>query len=195
MSQLSFVSRSAFKTSLRTVIFMTGILLVGSATADQNDPRLEELFAQLHKATSTTEAAPLEATIWGIWTEHKNPACSSLMERGVLQMNSGDLTGALATYTQLIELAPDFAEAWNKRATLYFLMGDYPKSELDIQKTLSLEPFHFGALSGRGLVKMGMKDYEGARNALHGALEVNPNMPSVKANIAELDAFLRKRSI
>lgn len=180
---------------LRSVIFLATLVLTGTAVADQKDPRLETLFDQLHKATSNDEAAPLEATIWQIWTEHANPACSALMERGINEINGGNLNAALATYTQLIELAPDFAEAWNKRATVQYLLQNFAASELDIRKTLELEPFHFGALSGRGLVKLGQRDFEGARNAFHAALEVDPQMLGVKENIAELDAYLKRSSI
>lgn len=180
---------------LRSVMFLTGVVLASAGLADQKDPRLETLFDQLHDTTSPIDAAPIEATIWAIWTEHANPACSSLMERGISQINSGDLNSALATYTQLIELAPDFAEAWNKRATVQYLLKNYAASELDIRKTLELEPFHFGALSGRGLVKLGQKDYLGARNAFHAALEVYPTMAGMKENVAELDEFLRRNAI
>ena len=118
-----------------------------------------------------------------------------LMDRGINQINSGNLQAALATYTELVKLAPDFAEAWNKRATVYYLLENYDASEKDIQKTLQLEPFHFGALSGRGLVKLGQRDFVGARNAYHAVLEVYPAMEGIKREIEQLDELLKQRSI
>ena len=175
--------------ALATILSTTAVM------ADQNDPRLESLFEQLQAAPDAVTAAPVEELIWQIWLQHDDASVERLMQAGIDQMNEGQLNGALATFTQLIEQAPDYAEGWNKRATLYYLMGDYARSELDIQQTLALEPFHFGALSGRGLVKMGQRDYEGARRAMLSALEVHPNMEAVKSNVQELDDFLRRRSI
>jgi Flp pilus assembly protein TadD len=179
-------------------LFVLAMLVLASmapAQADQNDPQLEALFEQLHQATSPAVASPLEAKIWQRWVSHDNPAFQNLMLQGIGQMNSGDLQIALTTYNQLIAQAPDYAEAWNKRATIYFLLGNFAASDADISKTLALEPFHFGALSGRGLVYSAMRKYEQARTALHAALEVHPNMVGVKANLAELDELLLKRSI
>jgi Flp pilus assembly protein TadD len=181
-----------------TPLFSLVVLALASiapAQADQNDPQLEILFEQLHQATSPAVAVPLEADIWQRWVSHDNPAFQNLMLQGIGQMNSGDVQGALTTYNQLIAQAPDYAEAWNKRATIYFMLGNYEASDADISKTLALEPFHFGALSGRGLVYSAMRKYEQARSALHAALEVHPNMVGVKANLAELNALLLKRSI
>ena len=175
--------------ALATILSTTAVM------ADQNDPRLESLFEQLQAAPDAVTAAPVEELIWQIWLQHDDASVERLMQAGIDQMNEGQLNGALAMFTQLIEQAPDYAEGWNKRATLYYLMGDYARSELDIQQTLALEPFHFGALSGRGLVKMGQRDYEGARRAMLSALEVHPNMEAVKSNVQELDDFLRRRSI
>jgi Flp pilus assembly protein TadD len=109
-------------------------------------------------------------------------------------MNSS-LSAALATFNQLVIDAPAFAEAWNRRATIHFLLGNYKESEADIVKTLQLEPFHFGALSGRGLVLLSQGQYEAARNAFSRALEVNPNMPEVKNNIDEINRYLQRSTI
>jgi tetratricopeptide (TPR) repeat protein len=180
---------------LQFAMFLVAALSLVAAHADQNDPQLDGLFGQLQKAPNAEAAAPLEGRIWQLWTEHANPACNELMLRGISQLNVGELKAALATFSKLIELAPEFAEAWNKRATVQYLLQNYAASELDIQQTLVLEPFHFGALSGRALVKIGQMDYEGARNALHATLEVHPTMSGARENLAELDAYLRKQSI
>lgn len=165
------------------------------AGADQNDPRLEDLFTRLQAAGSPAEALPVEELIWQIWFEHEDPAIQSQMALGVAQMNRNDLPAALVTFDRLVEAAPEFAEAWNRRATLHYMMGNYAASEADIVQTLRLEPFHFGALSGRGLVLISQGQYEAARNAFSRALEVNPNMPEVKNNIDEINRFLSTRTI
>jgi len=180
---------------LLPVSLFATLLVAPAVQADQNDPRLEDLFKQLHDAPDEVTAVPLEGAIWDIWLEYEDVRASQLMMTGIRQMNSNDLSGALTTFDELVQLAPQYAEAWNKRATVYYLMGEPAKSELDIQRTLELEPFHFGALSGRGLVRMGMRDFEGARNAFSAALEVHPNMDAVRSNLRALDEFLRGRAI
>lgn len=171
------------------------ILFVSAASADQNDPRLDDLFLRLKNATSMAEAAPIETVIWQIWTEHDNAGFNNQMLIGIQQMSRNALPAALATFNQLVEEAPDFAEAWNKRATIYYLMGNYPASEADIVKTLQLEPFHFGALSGRGQVLLAQNRFEAARNAFSTALEVNPNLPGAKASIEAINNYLRGTAI
>ena len=179
----------------RALLLFALALCALSSRADQNDPRLADLFKQLHAARDPVTAAPIEAAIWRLWVHHDNGRFQSLMDRGIDQLNSGNLQGALATYTELVKQAPDYAEAWNKRATVYYLLENYDASEKDIQKTLQLEPFHFGALSGRGLVKLGQRDLVGARNAYHAVLEVYPAMDGIKREIEQLDELLKQRSI
>jgi len=171
------------------------VWMPGALLADQNDARLDALFRQLQQAENSTQALPLEARIWDIWVEHDNAKFQQLMSKGMAQMGADDLRGALATYTQLIESAPGYAEAWNKRATLYYLLGDYKASEADINETLKLEPYHFGALSGLGLVCIAQNEYLRARTAFSAALEVYPAMDGVKANLQALEQMLRNSAI
>lgn len=179
----------------RVLLLLCLLCFSGAAGADQNDPRLEDLFKRLQSASNLGEAAPIEDLIWQIWFEHADAGVNSQMQRGVRQMELNDLPGALATFDRLVVQAPDFAEAWNRRATLHFMMGNYAASEADIVKVLQLEPFHFGALSGRGLVLLSQGQYEAARNAFSRALEVHPNMPSVRNNIEEINRYLNSRTI
>ena len=163
--------------------------------ADQLDARLDELFQQLLTAENPTQTVQLETLIWQIWVAHDNPEFATLMQSGIDLMNNNELSAALQNFNHLIDLAPDFAEAWNKRATINFLLQDYPASEADIARTLALEPFHFGALSGLGLVYMAQGKYRQAQNAFQAALEVNPSMLGVKNNLQMLDDYLRSTSI
>jgi Tfp pilus assembly protein PilF len=174
---------------LAALLFSTGLL------ADQNDPRLDDLFKQLKTAADPVAAAPIEELIWQIWMEHDDSSIENQMQLGIQQMNAGDSAAALATFDRLVEAAPDFAEAWNNRATIHYLLGNNAASEADIVKTLQLEPYHFGALSGRGLVLVAQGKFEEARNALSRALEVNPNMTAVKNNIDEINQYLSRRTI
>ncbi len=104
-------------------------------------------------------------------------------------MNRRNFGEALARFNEVIEKDPEFAEGWNRRATLYFLMGDYEASIADIQSTLALEPRHFGALSGLGLVNIQLERFGAAIEAFEEALKVNPHMPGAKQNIK----LLRRR--
>ena len=163
--------------------------------ADQNDERLEDLFADLKSLDEVNAANSIANRIWDIWLQHDDPQASSLMMRGIGQMNSGDLYGALETYDRLIALQPDFAEAWNKRATIYWQLGQFDASLGDIEEVLKLEPYHFGALSGRGLVYMDRGNYFLARGAFLTLLEVYPAMPGVRQTIQQLEEVLQSNPI
>jgi tetratricopeptide (TPR) repeat protein len=179
----------------RSLLCLALLLFNATALADQDDPRLDDLFKELKNADSPVAAAPIEELIWQIWTEHADPGIENQMQLGIQQMNAGDASAALATFDRLVEAAPDFAEAWNKRATIHYLLGNNAASEADIVKTLQLEPYHFGALSGRGLVLVAQGKFEEARNAFSRALEVYPAMIGVKNNIDEINAYLSRRTI
>ena len=99
--------------------------------------------------------------------EHRNPRAQSLMFLGIGAMNNQQLGKALAHFNQLTEIEPEFAEGWNKRATVLYLMGRFKESEEDILQTLKLEPRHFGALSGHGLIRMALEDWPGAVSYTH----------------------------
>lgn len=182
-------------TCLRMLACLVAILVSLSASADQNDPHLAELFKRLQAAPDALTAAPVEAEIWQRWTSSDNPRYQQLMELGINQLGIGDLQPALATFNNLVQLAPDFAEAWNKRATVQYLLHNYAAAELDIVQTLKLEPLHFGALSGRALVKLAQHDYEGARTAYQAVLAIYPAMTGIQQNLLELDRFLQRQLI
>ena len=186
-----------FKNKLFLIILTSLILSLTtqSSFADQNDPRLENLFADLKEENDMFQAARIADQIWQIWLINEDPQSNSLMIRGIQQMNANSLYAALDTYDRLIVLKPNFAEAWNKRATIYHQLGEYEASLRDITEVLKLEPFHFGALSGRGLVYMGKEDYFRARGAFLILLEVYPAMYGIKENIQMLEQVLRNSAI
>ncbi|MES2626021.1 MAG: tetratricopeptide repeat protein, partial [Pseudomonadota bacterium] len=153
------------------------------------------LFSELMRTEDAYEASAIEAQIWDLWVANDNPAFFELMVTGIRHMNMNALNLALDDFNRLIEMAPNYAEAWNKRATIYYLLQDYKASADDIDKVLELEPFHFGALSGLGLVRMGEGRYLEARTAFQTVLEIYPTMPSIRNNLEQLDNFLQNNSI
>lgn len=163
--------------------------------ADQNDPRLDALFGELRAAPDPQAARATEQQIWSIWLKHKDAAINNLMSVGLAQMSRRDYKGALSSFGQIVEADPDFAEGWNKLATVNWLLADYEKSLEDIDRTLSLEPRHFGALSGRGLVYIELEEWEGALDAFEAALAVNPQMRGPRANAEALRLLLERREI
>lgn len=124
-----------------------------------------------------------EDAIWKVWGRSGNATHDRLFRVGVEEMQSGELSRALGSFTTLIQVAPDFAEAWNKRATLYFMLGENDLSIADCDEVLSREPNHFGALSGYGLLMLRQGNYRRALEYFEQALTANPNMPGVQRNI------------
>lgn len=174
------------------VACLTAVLALLAATtvqADQKDQRLGPLFDRLKQADAT-ESRMVEAAIWQIWTEAGDSATDALMQLGLQAMGSGNLTGALELFDAVTVQRPDFAEGWNKRATVLYMLGAFEKSAEDVAKVLALEPRHFGALSGLGLINAHLNRTDEAIKAFEQALAVNPQMPNVKANI---EALKKKR--
>jgi len=168
---------------------------MGGAVADQRDPRLEVLFDQLKQAPAVEAARLVEASIWMIWGQSDDGAVRILLDQGVAAMGRNDLRGALGKFEQIVAIAPDFAEGWNKRATVYYLLGNYQKSLDDIAKTLELEPRHFGALSGRGLVYSQMGEENLALDSFEAALDVYPLAPGALQNAEALRQRLGRHDI
>jgi len=159
--------------------------------AAQNDPRLEGLFEKLRTTPNPSEAKIVEMSIWQIWSESGDPATDSLMQLGLTAMQARDLPGALSLFDAVTARSPDFAEGWNKRATILYMIGAADKAADDVARVLALEPRHFGALAGLGLIDIQLNRDDAAIAAFEQALKLNPNMPEAKAH---LDALLKRRS-
>ena len=134
-----------------------------------------------------------EQAIWRIWSRSGNQEVDGLYQTGIEQMEAGDLQQAVATFTRIIKLKPDFAEGWNKRATLYFLVGDLRKSLADCDEVMKRNPYHFGALSGYALIYTRLEYYDRALEYSRRALKVNPNMDAVRNNIELLERLVEQR--
>lgn len=172
---------------LAVLLILVGFAMAASdASARQDDKRLDALFERLQKTADPQEARMIEGLIWSIWFRSGNDTRDRLLERGNEAMNSGKLPEAMAQFNAVIEADPNLAEGWNRRATLYYLMGDLDASVRDIERTLALEPRHFGALSGLGLIYVQREQYEAAVKAFERGLKVNPHMQGAKQNIEDL---------
>lgn len=147
--------------------------------------QLDTLFAHLHQPGIPPE--PVEAKIWALWGASDSPTAEVLLTQSQRAIKAGAPAEALSILDRLVEAYPDFAEAWNKRATLYFMMKRYDQSLADIGKVLELEPRHFGALAGKGMILQRQKKYTEARAAFEDALAVNPNLEQVKDALKSLD--------
>ena len=172
-----------------------GLAAAASVHADQTDPRLEPLFQELKNASDPNEVGAAEQAIWGIWMESGNEEVDQLLRQGSIYMQMQSFDAALSHFNAVIEAKPDFAEGWNKRATLYYLMGEYQRSIADCEKTLALEPRHFGALFGLGLLYTHLDDEPKAIDALERALKLHPHLQNVPEIIERLKAKLKSNEI
>ena len=167
-------------------VFILALSLSAASRADQDDPRLPALFERLKTIQSDAEARPVEAMIWQIWSISTDEAVNALMQRGLRAMGEGDARQALTIFDELVRRSPYFAEGWNKRATIYFLIDDFDASLGDIERTLALEPHHFGALSGLGQIYLALDREAAAIKAFEAALAIDPHLSGVKAAVENL---------
>ena len=144
------------------------------AFADQNDPRLNNLFKKLNETENQDEIRDLISDIWNIWYEVDDPKVIEYFEKGIQAMNLRNYPLAIRFFNNLIEEDPNFAEGWNKRATVHFMMGNFDQSMQDIIKTLELEPRHFGALDGMGLIFIHQGQFQQAIDVYDKMLEIFP---------------------
>ena len=175
---------------LIAVLVLLSYSLAGPA--DQNDPALDSLFDRLAITSSAEEASDISNEIWQRWSANDDPDVSQLMEIGIRALNYSTYRKALRSFDRVIEMAPQFAEAWNKRATLYYHIREYRRSIDDIKETLRLEPRHFGAWSGLGLVSLAQENYPGALVAFKKALSINPHIPNIRRYVQKLEDWQRR---
>ncbi len=187
--------KKGLATVLASALAVVAALAGAPAAADQRDSRLDALFTGLKSSADPQAAVAIEAQIWGIWGETGDPAVQGLMAQGVAAMTRRDHRAALGKFDQIVRIAPGYAEGWNKRATVHYLLGNFQNSLGDIRKTLFLEPRHFGALAGRGLVHIQLDEEESALKSFEAALEIHPRLPGAKINAETLRRRLKDRSI
>jgi tetratricopeptide (TPR) repeat protein len=156
---------------------------------------IDFLFGALKAAPDDTSAKAIEDRIWAVWTGAGNETTNLLMSRAKKATDEKDYDLALRLLSAVIEIRPEFTEAWNRRATVYFMKKDYSNSIGDILKVLSREPRHFGALSGLGLIMQDIGDDKAALEAYRKALEVYPRLKGVSEKVKALTEKVDGRDI
>ena len=174
------------------------LLICGNTVADSKDRdiKLKQLFEQLKKSNNASIAFEIEMKIWNIWSTHptKEKLTQSLAKGSDL-MSKGELETAYKIFSTIIISSPDWAEGWNKRATVLYLMDRYQDSLNDIEEVLKLESRHFGALSGQGLVQTKLKNYEKAIESYQAVQKIYPSIRAAKIMIPQLRKLIKENAI
>jgi len=183
---------------MKKILFIFVFLSLSSLSFanDGRQKQIDELFDQLKSSLDYESSKEIESKIWELWTTHPlENSLTALLADGSFYMSQNKLEAAYETFTKTIELDSNWAEAWNKRATVLYLMGKYELSQADINKVLMIEKRHFGALTGQGLVQTALKNYRKAIDSYVEAHKVHPFMKSPLIMIEKLQLQLQKQSI
>ena len=156
---------------------------------------LDFLFGALKAAPDEASAKHVEARIWAIWLHTPSDTAALLMTRAKVAMDAHQLDVALKLLDAVVKLRPDYTEAWNRRATLYYLKNDYMRSLADIEQVLVREPRHFGALAGLGMIMQDLGDDKRALDAFRKALAINPHLEKVPELVKQLSEKVEGRDI
>ncbi len=172
-------------------------LLVGCTASRSVTSRadLDGLFVRLRTTANADEARRIELAILHAWTSSGRADVDALMLRGAEMAHTGDLDGALETYNRIVELAPNFAEAYDQRALIHAMRDEYGKAVTDIERVLVIEPRHFGALAGLGRILMLYGQDKAALRAFEAALAINPHLDDVRDEADRLRATLAGQPI
>jgi len=180
-------------------ILVLGLLFFSNANAEERESELNNLFKQL-KNSEASKAIEIENQIWKIWSIHPSSdrrgyRLTELLAQGSFLIANKELNKAYEIFSQIILVDPNWSEAWNKRATVLYLLGKYQRSQKDIDEVLKLEKRHFGALSGQGLVQTELKNYEKAINSYKKVQRIYPSMHAPKVMIPRLKELIKGQSI
>ena len=171
------------------------ILNFNTLNAEDRDKQLEVLFDEL-KSNNNNFVNETEQKIWKIWSTHpKDQFLTLKLAEGSKLVVNNELSKAIVIFTEVINKDPSWAEAWNKRATVLYMIGNYEESQNDINKVLNLEKRHFGALAGQGLVNIQLKNYEKAIESYEKAQEIYPAMQSPKIMIKKIRKLIDQQLI
>lgn len=166
-----------------------------AAPAGDRQVALDALLKQLKAATDEKAASVIEEAVWQLWLRSGSDTVDLLMSRVIAAMKADDYSLALDLLNHVVALRPGYAEGWNKRATVFFHLRDYGRSLHDVERTLSLEPRHFGALAGLGLILQELGEREKALQAFRRALAVHPFLPAVRKAERKLAEEIEGRGI
>ena len=181
-------------------ILILSLFFFSNINAEERNDKLDKLFSKLKNTKDLSSAQVIENEIWEIWSIHPSDdrrgfRLTELLIQGTRLMNMRELSKAYELFTKVITVESDWAEAWNKRATVLYLMKQYESSLADIEITLVLEPRHFGALSGQALNYIELNLYEKAIESYKAAQKIYPLLDSAKKMIPELQALIKDQSI
>ena len=177
------------------LVFLLFLFNQFNASANDRDIRLNELFNKL-KANQEKVASIVEQEIWALWSTHPtDEKLTARLEEGSQFVRSQQLSKAKEIFTEVIKLDQNWAEAWNKRATVLYMLGEFQKSQDDIDKVLALERRHFGALAGQGLVNIQLKNYEKAIRSYQEAQKIYPAMRSPEIMIKQIEKLIKEQTI
>ena len=174
------------------------LIFCGNVLAESKDRdiRLNQLFEQLKKSNNASLAFEIEMKIWNIWSTHPtHDSLTQSLAKGSGLISKGELEAAYKIFSTIIESVPDWAEGWNKRATVLYLMGRYQESLKDIDEVLKRESRHFGALSGQGLVQTELKNYEKAIKSYQAVQKIYPSIRAAKVMIPQLRKLIKEEAI
>ena len=180
-------------------IIILSLLFFSNVSAEERESELNNLFKQL-KNSENTKATEIENKIWKIWLTHpssdrKGYRLTELLAQGSFLIAKEELNKAYEIFSQIILVDPNWSEAWNKRATVLYLMGRHQDSLKDIDEVLKRESRHFGALSGQGLVQIELKNYEKAIKSYQAVQKIYPSIRSAKIMIPQLKRLIKDESI
>ena len=179
----------------KIIIIITLFFFSKSLNASDRDNNLNKLFDEL-KVGNFTISQEVEQKIWNIWSTHPTDQnLTEILGEGSKHVRNQELVQAFDIFTKVIEIDPTWAEAWNKRATVFYMVGEFQKSQNDIDKVLVLEQRHFGALAGQGLVNIQLKNYEKAIKSYEKAQEIYPAMRSPKIMIKQIEELIKQQTI
>jgi tetratricopeptide (TPR) repeat protein len=177
-------------------IFLLLVISNSSIANEKYQKKIDELFEKLKVSMNYENSKIIESKIWDLWITHpSDESLTTLLSDGSFFMSQNKFQSAYDTFSKTIELDPNWAEAWNKRATVLYLMGEYELSQADIDKVLNLEKRHFGALSGQGLVQTALKNYQKAIDSYIEAHKVHPYLETPLIMIEKLQLQIKKESI
>ena len=174
------------------------LMFYGNVLAESKDRdiRLNQLFEQLKKSNNASLAFEIEMKIWNMWSTHPtHDSLTQSLAKGSGLISKGELEAAYKIFSTIIESAPDWAEGWNKRATVLYLMGRYQESLKDIDELLKRESRHFGALSGQGVVQTELKNYEKAIKSYQAVQKIYPSIRAAKVMIPHLRKLIKEEAI
>lgn len=178
-----------------STIAVLALCLPAVGQGDQTDERLNPLFATLQSSEDESVLRETEAEIWEIWYLSGEQAIDEKMEVAAEMVRAGNLAAAEQVYSEVIEQLPEFSEGWNRRATVRFYQRDFAGSLADIEETLRLEPRHFGAIWGLGMILGSQRDYERAILAFERLLEIKPNSLDARPRIELLKQEMARDSV